>query len=103
MRVSDVVAEWRVEFVPVAAPALGPPGPNKVRSSSSKRKGKISRSPVKLPLRFEVSSPPASPPRRSVVEDPCFASAIAIPASHGKLRRSGRDRRAASVFQMGFP
>ena len=103
VRISDVVAEGRVEYVPVAPPAFGPPGPSKVRSSSSKRKRKVSRSPVKLPRRFEVSSPPASPPRRSIVEDSSFASALAAPASRGKSCRSGRDRRAAPIFQIGFP
>ena len=47
VRISDVVEEGRVEYVPVAAAALGPPGRSKIRSSSSKRKRKISRSPVK--------------------------------------------------------
>ena len=61
VRISDVVEEARVEYVPVAPPALGPPGPSKISSSSSKRKRKITPSPVKLPRRFEVSSPPASP------------------------------------------
>ena len=103
VRISDVVEEGRVEYVPIAAPVLGPPGPSKIRSSSSKRRRKIYRSPVKLPRRSEVSSPPASPPRRSRVEDPSFASVLAAPVSHGKSRQSGRDRRAALVYQMGFP
>ena len=103
VRLSNVVEEGRVEYVPVAAPALGPPGPSKNRSSSSKWKRQISRSPVKLPRRFEVSKPPACPFRRSVVEDPSSASALATPASHGKSRQSGRDRRATPLFQMGFP
>ena len=102
VRISDVVDEGRVEYVPVGPPALGSPGPSKIRSSS-KRERKITRSPMKLPQRFEVSSPPASPPRRSLVEDPSFAFALAAPASRGKSRRSGHDRRAAPVFQMGFP
>ena len=102
VRISDVVEEGRIEYVPVAPPALGPPGPSNISSSSRKRKRKITRSPVKLPRRFEVSSPPASPQRRSLVEDPSFASALAAPASRGKSCRSGRDRRAAPVFQMGF-
>ena len=89
--------------MPVGPPALGSPGPSKIRSPSSKRKRKITRSPVKLPRRFEVSSQPASPPRRSLVEDPSFASASAAPASRGKSRLSGLDRRTAPVFQMGFP
>ena len=103
VRISDVVEEGRVEYVPVGPPVFSSPGPSKISSSSSKRKRKITRSPVKLPRRFEVSSPPASPPRWSLVEDPSFASALAAPASRGKSRRSGRDRRAAPVFQMGFP
>ena len=103
VRIPDVVEEGRAEYVPVAPPALGPPGPSKISSSSSKRKRKVTRSPVKLPRRFEVSSPPASLPRHSLVEDSCFASALAAPASRGKSRRSGRDRRAAPVFQIGFP
>ena len=103
VRISDVVEEGRVEYVPVGPPALGSPGPSKIRSPSSKRNRKFTRSPVKLPRRFEVSSPPAIPPGRSLVEDPSLASALAAPASRGKSRWSGRDRRAAPVFQMGFP
>ena len=103
VRISHVVEEGRVEYVPVAPPTIGPPGPSRIRSSSSKRKRKVTRSPVKLPRRFEDSSPPASPPTRSLVEDPSFASALAASTSRGKSPRSGRDRRAAPVFQMGFP
>ena len=50
-----------------------------------------------------MSSPPASPPKRSLVEDPSFPSALAASTSRGKSCQSGRDRRAAPVFQMGFP
>ena len=103
MRISDVVEEGRVEYVPVAPPALGPRGPSRIHSSSSKRRRKVTRSPAKLPRRFEVSSPSASPPRRSLVEDPSFASVLAASTSRWKSRRSGCDRHAAPVFQMGFP
>ena len=103
MRISDVVEEGRVEYVPVAPLALGPPWPSQNRSSSSKRMRKITRSPVKLPRRFEVSSPPASPLRLSLVEDPSFASALTVPVSRGKSRQRERDRRAAPVFRMDFP
>ena len=103
VRISDDVEEGRVEYVPVGPPALGSPGPSKIRSPSSKRKKKITRISMKLPRRFEVSSPPASPPRRSLAEDPSFSSALAVSTSRGKSRRSGRDRRAVPVFQMGFP
>ena len=103
VRISDVVEEGGVEYVLVASPSLGPSGTSKIRSSPSKRKRIISRSPTNLPQKFEISSPPASPQRQSVVEDPFFASALAAQASRGKSRRSGFDRRAAQLFQMGFP
>ena len=103
VRISDVVEEGRVEYVPVAAHVLGPPGPSKIRTSPGKRKRKVFRSPMKLPRRFEISSPPASPERRSLVKDPSFASASATQASRGKPRRSGRDQRASPAFHMGFP
>ena len=54
MQNSDVVAEGRVEYVPVASPALGPPGPSKIRSSPSNRKSKISQSPLKLPRNLNL-------------------------------------------------
>ena len=58
---------------------------------------------MKLPRKFEISSHPANPQRRSLVEDPSFASALASQASRVKSRWSGRDRRAAPVFRLGFP
>ena len=67
VRFWDVVEEGRVEYVPVGVPSFWPPGPSKIRSSPSKRKRKISRYPVKLPRRFEVSSPPAIRHRRSLI------------------------------------
>ena len=85
VRILDVVEEGRVEYVPVGLRALGSPGPSKIRSPSSKRKRKITRSPVKLPRRFEVSSPPASQPRRSLEEDPSFESALAASTSRGEV------------------
>ena len=95
--------EGRVEYVPVALPALGPPVPGKIRSYPRKRKRKTSRSTMKLPRKIEISSPPATSQKRSLVEDPNFASPLAAQAFRGKSRRSGRDRRAALLFQMGFP
>ena len=103
VRISDVNAVGRVEYVPVAPFALCPPGPSKISSSSSKRNRKITRSPMKLPRRFEVSSPPANPPRCSSVEEHSFASTLTASASRGKSRRSGRDCRSAPVFQMDLP
>ena len=43
LRISDVVEEGRVEYVRVAPPALGPPGPSRIHFSSSKRKRKVTR------------------------------------------------------------
>ena len=103
VRISDVAEEGRVEYMPVTSPALGPPGPSKIRSSPSKRKRQISRNPMEMPRRFEISSPPASPQRQSLTEYPSFASALAAHASRGKSRLSGRDQRATPGFQMGFP
>ena len=37
------------------------------------------------------------------MEDPSFASVLALSASRGQSRRSGPDRRAVPVLQLGFP
>ena len=103
VRISDVVKEERAEYEPDVWHVLGPPGPSKSRSSPSKRKRKISRSTVKLPRIIEISSPSVSLQRRSLLENPSFASTLAAQASRLKWRRSERDRRAAPVLQMGFP
>ena len=57
--------------------------------------------PLKLPRKFEIYSPPATSQKQSLVEYPSFASALTAQATRGKFRRSGRDRRAAPMFQMG--
>ena len=103
VRNSDVVEEGSVEYVPVASPAFGPPGPSKIRSSSSRRKRKISRGPMKLSGKIEISSPPTSPQKLTLVEDLSFPSTVASQVSRGKSRRSGRDQRAAPGFQIDFP
>ena len=48
VRISEVVEEGRVQYVPVASPGLGPPGPRKFRSSSSKRKRKYLSEPCEV-------------------------------------------------------
>ena len=79
--------------------------PENSRHLSSPGKGKkiVSRSPVKLPRQFEVSSPSASSRKRTVVDDPSFASALASERPQGKTRKSGPDRKAAPIFQGGMP
>ena len=54
-----------------------------------------------MPRQFEVSSYFVAPRKRAVVEDLTFASALASQRFRGKAPRSGRDRRAALVFQGG--
>ena len=57
VRISNVVEEGRVEYVPVRAPSTSVPGSSSLRVSSGKfRKRSISRRPVKRG--FEISSPP---------------------------------------------
>ena len=70
VRIPDVVDKERVEYVPVASPALGAPGPSKKFSSPSERKRRICSSPVRFPRKVEISSPPAMSQKRSLAEDP---------------------------------
>ena len=81
---SDSVEEESVEHVPVASPALGLPRPSKSRSSRSKRKRGIPRSPMKLPRKFEISTTLASSQRRFLVEDPSFVCSSTGQVSRGK-------------------
>ena len=53
VRISNVVEERRVEYVPVGIRSISTPGPSSLRVSSGKsKKRKVSRSPVKLLGRF---------------------------------------------------
>ena len=102
VRISNVVEEGRVEYVPVRAPSASIPGPSKLRVSSGKaRKRSISQSPVKR--RFEVASPPPASQQNRIVEDLSFSAALDRLQSCKKSRRSERKRRAAPVFQGGLP
>ena len=102
VRISNIVEEGRVEYVPVRAPSVSIPGPSNLRFSSGKSKMRaISRSPVKR--RFEIASPPLSSQQHPVVEDLDFSAALDRQQSCKKARRSGRNRRAAPVFQGGLP
>ena len=102
VRSSNIVEEGRVEYVPVKTPSVGVPGPSNLRVSSRKsKKRKICQSPVKR--RFEISSPPLSSEQHRVVEDLGFSAALDRQQPCKKSRRSGRNRRAAPVFQGGLP
>ena len=59
----------------------------------------MNRSPVKLPRLFEIESPPESTHNRTLVEDSSVSAAMDRQQSHGKSRRSGRNRTAAPAFQ----
>ena len=102
VRISKIVEEAQVDYVPVVAPCRNVAAPSRHHSSPEIRK-KVSRSPVKLPRQFEVSSPSASSRKHAVVKDPTFASTLASQPARGKARRSGRDRKAAPVFQGRMP
>ena len=101
VRISNVVEEGRVEYVPVKSPSASVPGPSNLRVSSGKsRKRSISRSPVKR--RFEIASPPPASQQHRFVEDNSFSAALDRQQACKKSRRSQRKRRAAPVFQGGL-
>ena len=102
VRISIVVEEGRVEYVPVCALSINVPGPCNLRVSSGKsKKRKINRSPVKR--RFEVANPPPSSQQHRVVESLGFSAASDGQQSCKKSRRTGRHRRTAPVFQGEMP
>ena len=102
VRIANIMEEGGVEFLPVRAPSVSVPGPSNLRVPSGKsKKRKISRSPVKR--RFEIASPHLSSQHHCVVEDLGFSAALDRQQSCKKSRRSGRNRRAAPVFQGGLP
>ena len=103
VRISTVVEEGQVDYVPVAAPSRKFSGHLRDSGSPGKGKKKVSHSPAKVQRRFEVCSPPASSRKRTVTDDPNSAAALVSESPRGKARRSGRDRKAAPVFQGGMP
>ena len=102
VRISNIVEEGRVEYVPVHVPFPITPGPSNLRVSSGKsKKRSVSRSTMKR--RFEVSSPPRASQQHRIVEDLSFSAALDHQQSCKKSRRSEGKRRAAPVFQGGLP
>ena len=102
VRISTVVEEGQVDYVPVAAPPRKVASQSRHLTSPGKGKKKVSHSPVKLPRQFEVSSPSLSSRKRTAIDDPNFAAALTTESPRGKTRRSGRDRKAAPIFQGGM-
>ena len=98
-----MVEEGQVDYVPVAAPSRKTFSQSRGLSSPGKGKKKVSHSPVQVRRQFEVSSPPVSSRKRTVTDDPNFAAALMTESPRGKTRKSGRDRKAAPIFQRGMP
>ena len=103
VHISVVVEEGQVDYVPVAAPSRKVSSHSRRPSSPGKGKKKVSHSPAKVQRQFEVCSPPASSRKRTVTDDPNFAAALMTESPRGKAKRSGRDRKAAPIFQGGMP
>ena len=75
VRISNIVEEGRVGYVPVRVISFIFPGPSNLRASSGKSKKRtISRSPVKR--RFENASPAPGSQRYRIVEDLSFSAAL---------------------------
>ena len=103
VRISTVVEEGQVDYVPVAPPSRKVASQSRRLSSPGKGKKKVSHSPVKVPRQFEESSPSVSSRKRTVIDDPNFAAALTTESPRGKTRKSGRDRKSAPIFQGGMP
>ena len=103
VRISNVVEEGQVDYVPVAASSRKVASQSRRLTSPAKGKKKVSHSPVKVPRQFEVSSPSPSSRKRTVIDDPNFAAALTTESPREKTRKSGRDRKAAPIFQGGMP
>ena len=102
VRISKIVEEGRVEYIPMSAPSTSVHGPSNLRVSSGKfKKRKISRTPVKR--RSEIASPSLLSQQHCVVEDLRFSAALDRQQSCKISRRIGQNRRAAPVYQGGFP
>ena len=103
VRISTVVEAGQFDYVPIAAPSRKVASQSRRLSSPGKGKKKVSHSPVKVPRQFEVSSPSPSSRKRTVIDYPNFAAALTTESPRGKTRKSGRDRKAAPIFQGGMP
>ena len=103
VRISDIVEEGPVEYVPVSVPSISTPGlSNLLVSSGKSKKKKIIRGPVKIPRQFEIANAPPSSQKHRVVEDSGFSATLDRQQSCRKTRRGVRIRRAAPVFQRGL-
>ena len=89
VRISTVVEEGQVDYVPVAAPSRKFSGHRRDSGSPGKGKKKVSHSPAKVQRRFEVCSPPANSRKRTVTDDPNFAAALMSESPEEKQEEVG--------------
>ena len=87
----------------MSVPSISTPGPSNLRVSSEKsKKMKVSRSPVKIPRRFEVASSAQSSQQHRVVEDfglvPIWTASNPS-ENHTAMGETGEPL----VFQSGLP
>ena len=102
VRISNIVEEGRVEYVPVRVPFPDSAGSSNLLVFPGKSKKRtVSRSPVKRP--FEVARPPTASQQHRIAEVLGFGAALDRQRSCKKSRLSERKRRAAPVFQGGLP
>ena len=88
VRISNIVEEGRVEYVPVSALSISVSSPSNLHASSGKsKKRKISRNLVKRP--FAIASTPPLSQQHRVIEDLGFSAALDRQQSCKKSRRSG--------------
>ena len=86
VRISTVVEEGQVGYVPVAAPSRKASSQSRGLSFPGKGKKKVSHSPVQVRRQFEVSSPSPSSRKRTVIDDPHFVAALTTESPLGKKR-----------------
>ena len=86
VRISTVVEEGQVDYVPVAAPSRKACSQSRGPSSPGKGKKKVAHSPVQVRRQFEVSSPPVSSRKRAVTDDSNFTAALMTGSPRGKTR-----------------
>ena len=103
VRISSVVEIGQVENLPQSVSAMQVPSTRLGIKSPGKGKQKKSETPAKFALkrRFEFDDESVVLPKRRRVyfDDPTFALALRIDDKTVSSRRSGRSRRAATVFQ----
>ena len=103
VRISNVVEVGQVEYLPQSVSATQVPGTSFVVKSPGKGKQEKSERPAKTAnkrrFEFDDESLVLSKGRGVYLDDPSFAIALRDDNKTVSLRRSGRSRRAAPIFQ----